>query len=347
MTESVAIRENVQEYYGKVLQSSKDLQTTACCSMDGVPPRHRTMLNEIAPEVLDRFYGCGSPLPEALDGCTVLDLGCGTGRDAFLASQLVGEAGHVYGVDMTEEQLEVARRHLEPQMERFGFAAPNVTFTQGYIEDLADANIADNSIDVVISNCVINLSPDKPRVFSEIFRALKPGGEMYISDVFADRRLPEAWSADPVLHGECLGGAMYVEDFRRLMTGLGCLEYRVTKQTEIQVTNDAIKAVTGNTRFYSITVRAFKLAALEDRCEDYGQVAYYLGTLEDYPTTFALDDHHIFETGRPMLICGNTAAMLQETRFAPHFRVEGNRSTHYGLFECAPDANESTDGGCC
>ena len=102
----------------------------------------------------------------------VLDLGCGTGRDVYMASYLVGEKGLVIGVDMTEEQLEVAQRHVTTQTERFGFAHPNVKFYHGYIEDLNALGIADNSIDAVISNCVINLSPNKEAVFAEIFRVL-------------------------------------------------------------------------------------------------------------------------------------------------------------------------------
>jgi hypothetical protein len=104
--------------------------------------------------------------------------------------------------------------------------------------------------------------------------------------------------------------------------------------------------------FYSMTVRAFKLACLEDICEDYGQVAYYLGTIPDHPFRFALDDHHTFVTGKPMLVCGNTAAMVEETRFGKHFKISGDRSAHYGPFDCtpAPDAKvngETCSGGSC
>ncbi len=340
----------VQEYYGKVLQTRRDLKTNACCSLASMPPRHREILKEIEGEILDKFYGCGSPLPPALDGCTVLDLGCGTGRDAYLASRLVGPKGRVIGVDMTEEQLEVAQRHLGAQMKHFGFYQPNIEFRKGYIEDLAAAGIADDSVDVVISNCVINLSPDKPKVFSEIFRVLKPGGEMYISDVFCDRRLPKELLEDPVLYGECLSGAMYGEDFRRLLGGLGCPDFRKTGGYRITIENAEIAAKLGMAEFQSMTVRAFKLASLEDQCEDYGQVAYYLGGMEDGPHAFTLDDHHVFETGKPVLVCGNTAAMLEETRFGQYFKVTGGRGTHYGLFDCSDAASseqEGPQGDCC
>jgi len=165
----------------------------------------------------------------------------------------------VIGVDMTPEQLEVAVRHRDWHAERFGYA--NVEFLHGHIENLAAIGIDDNSIDVVVSNCVINLSPEKPRVLAEIFRVLKPGGELYFSDVFADRRIPPALRQDPVLLGECLGGALYWEDFRRILQALDCPDVRVVKQNSISLDDPDVAAKIGMVKFQSVTVRAFKLAA--------------------------------------------------------------------------------------
>ncbi|SDD19840.1 methyltransferase domain-containing protein [Aquimonas voraii] len=343
-----SVHADVRRYYGKVLQTSRDLKTGACCPAEAMPAWLRPLLADLHPEINERFYGCGSPLPPALQGCTVLDLGCGTGRDAYLLSRLVGEGGQVIGVDMTSEQLEVARRHQAWQAERYGHARSNVRFIEGYIEDLAACGIADASVDVVVSNCVLNLAPDKARVFAEIFRVLKPGGELYFSDVFADRRIPEALRGDPVLLGECLGGALYVEDFRRVMAAVGCADARVVSRAPIPLLDPAIEARLGMVRFESITVRAFKLD-LEDRCEDYGQLATYRGSLSQAPHAFELDDHHRFETGRPLRVCGNSFDMLASTRYAPHFDLIGDKRTHFGLFDCAPAAAaaRSTEGGSC
>lgn len=343
--------ESVKEYYGKILQSSEDLKTSACCTAESMPFYLREILKEIHDEVKDKFYGCGSPIPQALAGKTVLDLGSGTGRDCFLLSKLVGREGQVIGIDMTDEQISVAQKYVGYHSEKFSFTEPNLKFVKGYIEDLEEAGIKSESIDVVVSNCVVNLSPDKERVFSEIFRVLKPGGELYFSDVFASRRIPKDLTQDSVLIGECLGGALYTEDFRRMLFDLGCKDYRLSARSRISLHNAEIEQKVGMIDFYSMTVRAFKLG-LEDRCEDYGQVARYLGGISEAPQAFVLDDHHTFEKGKSVPVCGNTAMMLQNTRYGEYFKITGDMSTHYGLFDCGPTgAPVSSDadsvGACC
>ena len=325
--------ESVKEYYGNVLKSNKDLKTSACC-MDGAPPaRIRAILKDIHPEVLDKFYGCGSPIPPALQGKTVLDLGSGSGRDCFILSKLVGSTGKVIGVDMTQNQIDTARKYIDFHTKQFGYTRPNVIFHQGYIEDLESVGIKNESVDAVISNCVLNLSPNKERVFSEIFRVLKHGGELYFSDVFADRRIPKELTTDPLLLGECLSGALYIEDFRRILSKLGCHDYRIVSKSKITISDPEVEHKIGMIDFYSLTIRAFKLD-LEDRCEDYGQVAYYKGTIEECPNTFTLDDHHSFQAGRPMLVCKNTALMLAQSRFGEHFEIVGKGDKHFGPFDC-------------
>ena len=251
---------------------------------------------------------------------------------------------------MTAEQIAVAQRYEVHHAEAFGFSAPNTSFREGLMEDLGALGVEDDSVDVVISNCVLNLSPDKARVFAEITRVLKPGGEFYVSDVFCDRRLSPEIQADPVLLGECLGGALYTEDFRRLMRELGWADVRTVSESPIEVEDPVLRDRLGNAQFVSRTVRAFKLPGLvEDVCEDYGQVAIYRGGIAEAPHAFVLDDHHTFERDRPVLVCGNSAAFVENTRFAPFFEVLGDRSTHFGAFDCgpAPASTAETAGGCC
>jgi SAM-dependent methyltransferase len=256
---------------------------------------------------------------------------------------------------MTDEQLAVARRHQAYHAERFGY--DNVQFLHGYIEKLDELDLEPASFDVIVSNCVINLSPDKDAVLRGVKRLLKPGGEFYFSDVYADRRVPEAVRLDPVLYGECLGGALYWNDFLRLAIRQGFADPRLVEDRPLAITEPALAARVGNLQFFSATYRLFNIDALESACEDYGQAVVYRGSIPNHPDRLVLDKHHDIETGRVFAVCGNTWRMLQDTRFASHFDFIGDFSRHYGLFEGCGDglpfdrASQSgpisTDAGSC
>lgn len=345
--------DDVKDYYGQVLQGSDDLQTDACCTPDAMPLFVRKVLSAIHPEVLSRYYGCGLVVPEVLEGMHVLDLGCGSGRDCYALSQLVGEHGRVVGVDMTEEQLAVARRHVDYHTEAFGYARPNVSFHEGYIERLDELGLEEGSFDLVISNCVLNLSPDKGKVLEQVHRLLKPGGEMYFSDVYADRRVPAHLTNDPVLYGECLSGALYWNDFLSLARRAGFGDPRLVDDRPLGINNPTIQEKVGPIRFFSATFRLFRIEGLEPACEDYGQAVIYKGTIPEQPHAFRLDKHHLIEAGRVFPVCGNTRRMLQESRLAPHFDFVGNGVAHYGIFAgCGTtmpfdDQAGDSEQGCC
>ncbi|WP_108262264.1 methyltransferase domain-containing protein, partial [Mangrovicoccus ximenensis] len=228
------------------------------------------------------------------------------------------------------EQLAVARAHQDWHAERFGFA--NAEFHEGYIEKLGELPLEPGSFDVIVSNCVVNLATDKAAVLAGAERLLKPGGEMYFSDVYAERRIPQALAEDPVLYGECLSGALYWNDFLRLARAAGFPDPRMVESRPLAISNPQIAEKLGPHRFLSATYRLFKLD-LEPDCEDYGQAVIYRGTIPDSPHSFVLDGHHEMETGKVFPVCGNTWKMLAETRFAEHFTFIGDFSTHYGIFE--------------
>lgn len=322
----------VKDYYGRILKTTADLKTDACCTADALPAHLRPLAAKVNPEVTAKYYGCGLVAPSDLDGLRVLDLGSGSGRDAYILAQLVGETGEVVGVDMTDEQLAVARAHVDWHATAFGYAKPNTRFLQGYIERLGDLGLEAGSFDVVVSNCVINLSIDKPAVLKGAFDLLKTGGELYFSDVYCDRRLPEAVVRDPVLYGECLGGALYWNDFLALAKAAGFADPRLVTSRPLDITNEALAAKLGQAKFVSATYRLFKLDGLEPACEDYGQAVIYKGTLPDQPQAFLLDGHHVIEKGQVFRVCGNTWKMLADTRFARHFHFIGTFETHYGAF---------------
>lgn len=325
MLDEEQLQQAIARYYGETLEGSDDLEYDAC-RVTGYDP---ALLERLTDEVVETRYGCGSPIPKLLEGMTVLDLGCGSGADCFIAAQLVGEEGRVIGVDMTEGQIEIARRNIAPHMENFGYAESNVEFHQSRIEDLP---LEDDSVDLVISNCVVNLTTDKQAVFDEIWRVLRPGGEFSISDIVADRRLPAHLREDTELWSECLGGALYRGDLRRVTQNAGFADIRTVSSRQ---TADVIEGV----RFYSDVFRGFKVD-LEDRCEDYGQVAMYRGTIPGAESAFRLDRGHDFEAGEAQRVCRNTARIITETRYGEHFDVS-EPLQHLGEFDCSSPQTSS------
>ncbi len=345
---------NIQTYYGKTLSNSGDLRTDACCTPGDVPAALRPALADIHPEVSARYYGCGLVAPDLLEGLRVLDLGCGSGRDVYLLSRLVGEAGEVVGVDMTPEQLAVAERHREYHRGRYGHARSNVRFLQGRIEALDALGLEPASFDLIVSNCVINLSPDKPAVLSQARALLCAGGEMYFSDVYADRRVPAELMQDPVLHGECLAGALYWNDFMHLARAAGFADPRLVEDRPLAVSDPAIAGRLAPARFYSATYRLFAVPDLEPGWEDYGQAVAYRGSLPGHPAEWALDKGHVFAAGRVVPVSGNTWRMLRGSRFAGHFDFFGEGSRHLGVFPASPsqmpfdtETAAATAGSCC
>lgn len=341
----------VKDYYGKQLSSSADLKTSACCDVSDLPEWLKALLKRVNPEVQERYYGCGLVVPPLIEGARVLDLGCGSGRDAFLLAQLVGAEGSVVGVDMTDEQLAVAEAYRDSHAREFGYA--NVRFLKGYIERLGELGLDWGSFDVIVSNCVVNLSTDKEAVLKGVCQLLKPGGEFYFSDVYADRRVPDEVRDDAVLYGECLGGALYWNDFLRIARKAGFADPRLVEDRPLKVNDPELAARAGDIRFYSATYRLFAIDRLEDACEDFGQAVIYKGTIPNHPERFVLDKHHRLETGRVFPVCGNSFRMLAETRFAPHFEFIGDFNRHFGIFKgCGSDIpfeNEAKDASarCC
>jgi SAM-dependent methyltransferase len=333
--------DSVKSYYGETLQKSEDLLTNACCTGAEPPQYIKDILSKISDEVHSRYYGCGLVIPEKLAGLNVLDLGCGAGRDVYVLSSMVGESGKVCGVDMTAQQLEVARNNREFHRDIFSQNKSNVCFVEGELEKLADLDFSEvsdsnrnkNLFDIIVSNCVINLCVDKPAVLKAAFDLLKPGGEFYFSDVYASRRVPSVLQNDPVLYGECLSGAYYWNDFIHAAKDAGFKDPRLVVDSPITIENQALEQRIGEIQFFSATYRLMKIDGLEPNCEDYGQAVIYKGGIEHHENTFKLDKHHLIERGKVFPVCGNTEAMLKQSRFAEHFDFIGNRSQHFGIFE--------------
>ena len=311
----------VKERYGQGAQEKED---ALCCPVNYDPK----YLKIIPQEIIDKDYGCGDPSAYLKEGETVLDLGSGAGKICYIATQVVGEKGKVIGVDMTNDMLELAEKYHDEMSERLGYN--NVTFKKGYIEnlkldlksleeyiynnpvktlsDLEKLNeykeeisrnsplIEDNSVDVIVSNCVLNLvSAEKKReLFSEMFRVLKKGGRCVISDIVSDEQSPQHLMDDPELWSGCISGAFQEHDFLKAFEDAGFYGIEVLKLEE-----DAWQVIEG-IEYRSMTVVAYK--GKEGECLDRNQAVIYKGPWKSVTD----DDGHTLYRGERMAVCDKT-----------------------------------------
>ncbi len=265
----------------------------------------------IPDDVLKVSYGCGTPagLNTVHPGETVLDIGSGGGIDCFEASRRVGPTGRVIGIDMTDEMLVLARRNAPLVAAKLGYSAPNTEFRKG----MADAMpVEDNSVDLIISNCVINLAPDKHRVFREMFRVLKPGGRFTISDIVCDQPMPNYLLYDTEKWGDCLSGALPLHDYINGLTQAGLLGVHQTAFIPWRVI-DGI-------HFLSLTLTGYKLGPAP---EPNGiRFATFRG-----PFSRVVDElGHAYERGVPQAIDAPTAHILKTPPLASLFLLSEERT---------------------
>jgi MoaA/NifB/PqqE/SkfB family radical SAM enzyme/SAM-dependent methyltransferase len=310
-------RAKVRELYGWAAQTP---QAELCC-----PTKYdASAVDHIPQDVLDRFYGCGSPMATAgvKPGEVVVDLGSGAGIDVFIAARLVGPGGRAIGVDMTDRMLEVARENQPKVAAALGYDA--VDFRFGFLEQIP---VETTSVDLVTSNCVVNLSPDKPRVFEEIWRVLRDHGRVLLSDIVSERPVPPHLKVDPQLWGECLVGALTQEELVAGLERAGFYGIEILGRTYW-------KDVEGHA-FYSLTVRAFKLEKTAG-CVFAGHRAVYLGPGK----AFVDEEGHQFPRNVPYEVCTDTVAKLSRPPYAAFFAIlePGDERPAYAC--CGPE-------GCC
>lgn len=315
------VHDNVKKYYGSRLETSSDLQTSAAssCNVTSMAPIVREALSLVHPEVTKKFFGCGLPFSSKLEGCRVLDLGSGSGRDCFAFSKLVGPNGYVIGLDMTEEMITVSQQYIQYHQEKFGYPKPNVAFVLGYMEKLGEAGVQKDSIDVILSNCVICLCPDKLSVLKEAFNVLKEGGEMYFSDMYASKPVPDHMKKDPILWGEGMGGSLYWHDFISLAVSVGFSTPHLVSSSRIVVHDDELKAKAGDIEYASVTYRLFKLPS-KPVCAE-AEVTYK-GTIHGFKEQLNFDSSHHFKKDVPTKVSGELALILQSSRFSPDFKID-------------------------
>jgi ubiquinone/menaquinone biosynthesis C-methylase UbiE len=334
MTAALNVESAVRTRYSAAAQTKVE---ALCCPVE----YDRQYLKVIPQEILERDYGCGDPSRYLRPGETVLDLGCGAGKICFIASQVVGPSGRVIGVDMNDEMLALARRHQRAVSGAIGYE--NVEFRKGRIQDLAldldrfeselkarpigdlagflaaEARaeelrlthplIASESIDVVVSNCVLNLVEpgSKEKLFRELFRVLKKGGRAVISDIVSDEPVPEELQADPELWTGCISGALTEEGFLQAFVDAGFYGLQLLKWDPTPW-----RTVRG-IEFRSVTVEAFK--GKQGPCFERNQAVIYRGPFKEVLD----DDGHRLERGRRYAVCDKTYQLFRKAPYRDCF----------------------------
>lgn len=362
-------------------------EAALCCPVDYDPQ----YLKVIPTEVIERDYGCGDPSQYLKPGETVLDLGSGTGKICFIASQVVGPKGKVIGVDMTDDMLDVARRNAPIVAEKIGYS--NVEFCKGRIQDLAldlealdrelqarpidNANhfleaeelaeelrvkktmIPSNSVDVVVSNCVLNLVSMNHRLqlFEEIFRVLKVGGRAVISDIVSDETVSADMMKDPDLWSGCISGAFREDEFLEAFEAAGFYGVQILK-----LDKEPWQTVQG-IEFRSMTIEAFK--GKQGACLEHKQAVIYKGPFKKVLD----DDNHPMERGQRYAVCDKTYQLYRKAPYAQFFefidpreelpadqaepfdgstmRLRHPRETKGENYDASTDASECCGTSCC
>lgn len=306
-------REDVKDFYSQAALSPK---SSLCCPTD----YKAEDISHIPEGALKISYGCGSPVHKASikQGETVVDLGSGGGIDCFIASKVVGKTGKVIGIDMTDEMLRLANKHKVQVCNNLGYS--NVEFRKGLLEDI---QVESDCVDIIISNCVINLSATKEKVFQEIFRILRNHGRFVISDIVSDKEVPEQIRSDKKLWGECVAGAITQKNLIEIANMVGF--YGVS--LEHDYTWKMIEGIT----FSSITLRGWKFVK-GSKCIYKGQYAIYKGPFKNVSD----DDDHTYIMGEPIEICTDTAAKLTRPPYAGDFIIIDTSKNNSKIIECSP-----------
>ena len=346
----VNTEEAVRKRYSR---GAREVEPALCCPVSYDPK----YLDMIPAEVLERDYGCGDPTPYLRPGETALDLGSGGGKVCYIAAQVVGPEGYVIGVDCNQEMLALARRHQATVAQRLGYS--NIDFRCGLIQDLRldldllaaelarhpirdqqgwldlrtleerlrreSPLIADESVDCVVSNCVLNLVPpeDRRQLFAEVFRVLRRGGRAVVSDIVADEDVPLHLQRDPELWSGCISGAHREDLFLKAFEDAGFHGIEIIKRQ-----GEPWRTVAG-IEFRSVTVRAYK--GKQGPCLERRQALIYRGPFKKVED----DDGHLFYRGERMAVCDKTFHLLQREPYPGLFEpVEP--LTEVPLAEAAP-----------
>ncbi len=310
----------VKDRYAK---GARQKEEALCCPTSSYDPR---FLEVIPKEIIEKDYGCGDPSRYLREGDTVLDLGSGAGKFCYIASQVVGPKGKVIGVDFNPPMLELARSYQKEIGDRIGYH--NVEFRRGRIQDLRRI-ITDASIDIIVSNCVLNLvrTEEKGLLFKEMYRVLKRGGRVAISDIVSDEDVPLELQEDPELWSGCISGAFREDLFLKAFENAGFYGIQVE-----HLARDPYRTVRG-IEFRSVTVTAYK--GKEGPCIERNQAVIYRGPWKQVED----DDRHVLRRGIRTAVCDKTYQIFSKAPYRDEVILVPPRKEipleKAGLFDCS------------
>uniref|UniRef100_A0A4W5LP88 Arsenite methyltransferase n=1 Tax=Hucho hucho TaxID=62062 RepID=A0A4W5LP88_9TELE len=321
--ETLEYHELVPLYYGSRLEIHGHLKTSASCMSPSTPIPQSTFdaLRLVHPSVCKKYAkysGCGLVVPEKLQRCKVLGLGSGSGRDCFILSKLVGQSGHVIGIDMT---ILASCKYVQYHQEKYGYEKPNTIFVEGYIEKLNETGIQSGSLDVLVSNCAMCLCPDKKPVLREAFRVLK--WELYFSDIYSSKAVPEHLKQTQFCEG--LSGVLYWRDLISLVHEVGFSTPYLLTASHIIVHNSELQKKASGITHTSATYRLFKLPKNRKQSDS---VVAYKGTVPDHPDLLKFDMYHCFE------VCPSNL----NSQFSSDFSIQSSDKPAPSP-KCAPQIN--------
>lgn len=291
------------------------------------------IIDQIHPDIIAKSHQSNFVLfPPKLEGCTIVDLGCGVGRDVFILSKLVGENGKVIGIDSEKHQLDLARQHIDHHMQKFGLTKPNVEFIEGDIDQLEKTKLEENSIDVVVSNSFVNYERNKKAIIDGVCKILQPGGEFYFSDVYANRPIPEEYQE--ILSGEYIGGALRWEDLILYATEAGFTQPRLVTAKPVTIKDEDIVKAIGKVKFVSAIFRCFKLPSNENDSTQFNmpyQLTYEI-PLTNSEDEFFFDHSIQFKLGELLVVDDPSITLaLSLSRYKDNF-----------IFDPVADTNTET-----
>jgi arsenite methyltransferase len=314
------MKEGARELFGRSKKHATSMKDRAVTSTSNMSKSVSSTMGQIHKDITRSVAG-GFPCPEAIEDCYVLDLDCDNGRDAYVLSKLVGPKGKVVGIDSNKEQIDEANKYVDYHMKQFGYQTPNVEFKYGHLENLKAAGVLTDYFDVVLSNFVIDLSEKKAMALTEAYQALKNGGEIYYSEIFSDKEIPEEAQKDE--EDADLRGALYWKDFHKICSELGFPRPILVSSKCIPIKNKKIEKIVAGIHFVSATYRIFKIDQ-ESIGEAAGRGAKvtYKGSIMDHQKSFKFAEGLTFPTGTPIHVDAKLAAILKNSRFAKHFDYE-------------------------